>query len=63
METRANVDASADTDDFKVLQLLYTHGASTVEEIEKYSGLPWEEVVNKISVLMNRGYIEGLAGP
>jgi hypothetical protein len=41
---------------------LYVHGSATVEEIEGYTGLPWDEVINKISVLMNRGDIEGLAG-
>lgn len=63
METRANIDASADTEDYKLLQYLYAHGAATVEEIEKYTGLPWDETINKISVLMNRGYIEGQVEP
>jgi hypothetical protein len=60
METRANIDASADTADFRLLDFLYIHGPATIEEIEKQTGLHWDEVVNKISVLMNRGYIEGL---
>lgn len=59
METRAIIDTSADTEDYKLLQYLYTHGAATVEEIESYTGLPWDEAINKISALMNRGYIEG----
>lgn len=61
METRANIDTSADTDDFKLLHYLYAHGAASVEEIEHYTGLPWDETINKISGLMNRGYIEGQA--
>jgi DNA-binding Lrp family transcriptional regulator len=61
MATRANIDASADTDDYKLLQYLYAHGAATIEEIEQYTGLPWGETINRLSVLMNRGYIEGLA--
>jgi DNA-binding MarR family transcriptional regulator len=60
METRANVDKSANTADFKVLQYLHVHGSATIEELESFTGLPWDEVVNKISVLMYRGYIEGL---
>jgi DNA-binding Lrp family transcriptional regulator len=58
-ETRANIEASADTDDFKLLHYLYVHGPATIEEIESFSRLPWDEVVNKISTLMSRGYIEG----
>jgi hypothetical protein len=61
-ETRANIDASADTEDFRLLHYLYVHGSATVEEIESCTGLPWDEAINKISVLMNRGDIEGIAG-
>lgn len=60
METRANVDTSVDTGDFKLMHYIYMHGAATVEEIERYTGLPWDETINEISALMNRGYIEGL---
>lgn len=42
---------------------LYVHGAAMIEEIESCTGLPWDEAVNKISTLMNRGYIEGFAEP
>ena len=59
METRVNIDKSADTADFKLLHYLYVHGSATIEEIEAYTGLPWDEAVNEISTLMNRGYIEG----
>ena len=62
METRANIDASADTGDFRLLHYLYVHGPATVEEIESFTGLPWDEAINEISVLMNRGYIEGTTG-
>jgi predicted HTH transcriptional regulator len=60
MEIRANVDTSAVTQDLKLLHFIYTHGAATVEEIENYTGLSWSAVVDEISTLMNRGYIEGL---
>jgi hypothetical protein len=60
METRAKVDTSADTEDFKLIHYLYSHGPATIEEIENDSGLSWSETVNKIATLMNRGYVEGL---
>jgi predicted transcriptional regulator len=60
METRAHIDASAVTSDFKLLHYFYEHGAASVEEIEDYTGLSWSAVVNEIGTLMNRGYIEGL---
>jgi DNA-binding MarR family transcriptional regulator len=62
-ETRANLEVSADTEDFKLLHYLYVHGPATVQEIESFCSLPWDEVVNKISTLMNRGYIEGFTDP
>jgi hypothetical protein len=62
METRANINASADTEDFKLLHYLYVHGAATVEEIEGSTGLSWSDTVNQITSLMSRGYVAGLAG-
>jgi hypothetical protein len=61
METRANVDTSVATEDYEVLHFLYVHGAATVEELERHTGLPWDEAVNEISTLMSRGLVEGLA--
>jgi DNA-binding MarR family transcriptional regulator len=63
METRADIDASANTLDFRLLRYLYNHGPATIEEIEKQTGLHWDGVVNEISVLMNRGYVEGVTTP
>jgi predicted transcriptional regulator len=60
METRANVDTSVATEDYEVLHFLYTHGAATIEELERHTGLNWNEMVNEISTLMSRGLIEGL---
>jgi DNA-binding MarR family transcriptional regulator len=60
MEIRAHTDASALTNDLKLLHYLYEHGAASVEEIEDYTGLSWSATVNEIASLMNRGYIEGL---
>jgi DNA-binding MarR family transcriptional regulator len=61
METRTNVDTSVDTEDYEILHFLYVHGSATVEEIENHTGLTWNETVNEISTLMNRGLVEGLA--
>jgi len=60
MDLRANIDASADTEDFKLLHYLYVRGASTVEEIESHTGQSWNGTVNRIASLMNRGFIEGM---
>ena len=59
METRANVDASVDTIDFRLLQCLYERGSASVEEIERFTGLTRDETANEISVLMSRGLVEG----
>jgi hypothetical protein len=62
METRANIDTSVDTDDYKFLHYLYAHGPATIEELERTTNQPWDETINRISALMNRGYLEGSAG-
>jgi DNA-binding MarR family transcriptional regulator len=62
METRANVDNSVDTEDYEILQFLYMHGSATIEEIESHAALTWDETVNEIATLLNRGYIEGITG-
>ena len=61
METRIHSDTSAMTKDYEILHHLYERGTATVEEIENYTGLSWNEVENRLSALMYHGYIEGLA--
>lgn len=46
---------------FEILDYLYEHGASTIEEIEKSTGLHYDQVVHKIESFMPWGYIERLA--
>jgi len=45
---------------FEILDYLYEHGAATIEEIEKRTGLPYDQVVHKIESFMPWGYIERL---
>ena len=61
MEARIHSDTSAMTKDYEVLHHLYESGAATVEEIENYTGMSWNELENRLSGLMYHGYIEGLA--
>jgi DNA-binding MarR family transcriptional regulator len=46
---------------FDILDYLYEHGAATVEEIEKHTGLSYGQVVHKIESFIPWGYIERLA--
>ena len=46
---------------YEVLDYLYEHGAATVEEIENYTGLSWNQVTEKILAFVYRGYVEKLA--
>jgi DNA-binding MarR family transcriptional regulator len=45
---------------FDILDCLYEHGALTIEEIEKYTGLRYDQVVHKMESFMPWGYIERL---
>ena len=62
MESRVSTDASFLTEDFKILEFLYEHGAATVDEIVDYTGLTRSQLVNRLFGIMRRGYIEALAG-
>ena len=61
IETRIHSDESAMSEDYDILHYLYERGAASVEELENYTGLSWNEVANKLSSLMNRDYFEELA--
>jgi len=61
METRIHSDESAMSEDYDILHYLYERGAASVEELEEYTGLSWNEVTNKLSTLMYHDYIEELA--
>jgi DNA-binding MarR family transcriptional regulator len=45
---------------FDILEYLYEHGAATIEEIEKHTGLPYDQIVHKIESFLPWGYIERL---
>ena len=47
---------------YKVLDCLYERGPSTMEEIGKYAGLTYEEIVHNMESLMPWGYIEEYTG-
>jgi DNA-binding MarR family transcriptional regulator len=46
---------------YEILDFLYEHGAATIEEIEKHTGLHYDQVVHKIESFIPWGYIERLA--
>jgi hypothetical protein len=46
---------------YEILDCLYENGAGTVEEITNYTGLPRDQVWNKLTSLVTHGYIEGVA--
>ena len=49
------------TEGYEILNCLYENGFGTVEEITNYTGLSRDQFCNKLSTLMFRGYVEGLA--
>jgi len=61
LRIRVNSDTASKIVDYEILDYLYEHGAATVEEIENYTGLSWDQVTNKLSTLIYHGYVEELA--
>jgi DNA-binding MarR family transcriptional regulator len=60
--TKIRMSAEEQTmDGFDILDYLYEHGAATIEEIEKHTGLSYGQVVHKIESFIPWGYIERLA--
>jgi DNA-binding MarR family transcriptional regulator len=60
--TKIRMSAEEQTmEGFDILDYLYEHGAATVEEIEKHTGLSYGQVVHKIESFIPWGYIERLA--
>jgi DNA-binding MarR family transcriptional regulator len=47
-------------DGYDILNCLYEHGSSTIEEIEKYTGLRYDQVVHMMESFFPWGYIERL---
>ena len=59
-KVRMNLEM-AEMEGYGVLDYLYEHGAATVEEIGNYTGLSWEQVMNKLVAFIYWGYVEELA--
>ena len=47
---------------YEILNYLYENGARTVDEIGNHAGLSWNQVSDKLSAFVYRGYVKGLAG-
>jgi len=47
---------------YDILNYLYENGAGTVNEIGNYAGLSWNQVSDKLSAFLCRGYVKGTAG-
>jgi DNA-binding MarR family transcriptional regulator len=43
---------------YEILDFLYEHGPGSVEEIRNHTGLPWNQVVDKIGVFIHHGFVE-----
>lgn len=59
---RTSVKAEmAKIEGYEVLDYLYEHGASTVEEIGNYTGISQVQVINKLAVFVNHDLVEELS--
>ena len=45
---------------YEALDYLYEHGAGTVEEIADFTGLSQGQVIDKLLMFMNHGFLEKL---
>jgi DNA-binding MarR family transcriptional regulator len=60
--TKIRMSAEEQTmEGFDILDYLYEHGAATIEEIEKHTGLPYDQVAHRLESFIPWGYIERLA--
>ena len=55
----ADIEAKANTQGYEFLDYLYEHEPATVEEIANNTGLSWGQVVDKLMIFVNRGYVKG----
>jgi len=47
-------------DGYDILNYLYEHGGTPLEEIIRYTGLPRGRVIQQISVFLSHGMVEGV---
>ena len=57
---RMEIEKTDRMEGYEILDYLYEHGAASLEEIEKHTGLSYDRLVHKIESLMPWGYIEKL---
>ncbi len=62
IKIRDGIEDTDRMDGFEVLDYLFEHGASPMDEIEKHTGLSYTQIVHKLESLMPWGYVERLAG-
>ena len=56
---KISVDMGMDKiEGYEVLDYLYEHGPTTVEEIGNYTGLSRSQVINKLSTFIHHGFAE-----
>jgi DNA-binding MarR family transcriptional regulator len=61
---QTSVDAGVEmgiarTEGYLILDYLYQHGAATVADIEKFTGLSWGKVTAELSTFIHHGLVEG----
>ncbi len=63
---KIKIDTNSDEakmEGYEILDYLFEIGAGTVEEIEKYTGMSWSQVNEKLWAFMAWGYVEKTAEP
>lgn len=58
---RMYIEGKDKMEGYEVLDYLYEHGAATVLDIGKNTGLSWSQVVNRLGAFIHWGYVERLA--
>ena len=57
---RQDIEEMDKMEGYEVLDYLYEHGAATIEEIERNTGLHYDQVVNRLGDFISWGYLENL---
>ncbi|MFC1967119.1 MarR family transcriptional regulator [Chloroflexota bacterium] len=52
--------AEHNTERYKILKYLYENGSGTVKEIEDFTGLSRQQLMDELQTVMSHGYIEKL---
>jgi len=62
MRIREN-SATPKFEGYEILDFLYDSGAVTIEEIEDYTGMSSDQVMNRLWAFINQRYVEELSAP